>query len=704
MPTDEVFQIEQEHLSETYAKLEEIRDLLEKRLDALAKEAGEDFAAFRNELFLGSADDDQRLEMHIEYEYLNHLMDQYNLTRDVNAERLQRALLLLKRPYFAKISVQFKPDAPPRELYIGEAGMVDEHRRHFILDWRSPVAELYYNRENGRTSYVADGRTITCDLKLRRQFDIERDVLKAYYDTTVAIQDQLLLEALMRAHSDKMGAITMTIQREQNQVIRHPDVPALLVEGIAGSGKTSVLLQRIAYLFYTYRDTLDPSQVCLITPNPVFRAYIDNVLPQLGEANPRLVTKEELMARISRLDRATDASMPVDALRELGDRAESCELDMDDFYELTVGDEVVVSLPQLRRLYKRLSARLSGHGVFSLMVEELLEQTESRIKARAREEEVHDEMLGLPAEEQRRLFGQPLYPMSDEECCELAQQYLKDRYAPVFESIERAEWLRIDRIGCRLANVTGLSRVAWAYVKLRLTGLADRETRYVIIDEVQDYTAAELVLLSEYFPNAHFLMLGDRHQAIDTASVSFEEIRNVFTRERGSVDECLLTTSYRSTPQITELFASLLDEQASICVQSVQRDDEAPCIVAYEDEHAYRAGLLEQVHAAYEREGSAAVITANGRNARRIYAMLAEMGAPVCLTDSASDLALGEVNVMSVKLAKGLEFDTVIIPDADAAVYPDERLSRHRLYTAISRATRYAAALSNGRVTPLLAR
>jgi DNA helicase-2/ATP-dependent DNA helicase PcrA len=294
--------------------------------------------------------------------------------------------------------------------------------------------------------------------------------------------------------------------------------------------------------------------------------------------------------------------------------------------------------------------------------------------------------------------------MSDEEYCELAQQYLRDRYAPVFESIERADWLRIDRIGCRLANVTGLSRVAWAYVKLRLTGLCDRETRYVTIDEVQDYTAAELVLLSEYFPNAHFLMLGDRHQAIDAASVSFEEIREVFAAERGSVDECLLTTSYRSTPQITELFASLLDEQARICVQSVQRDEEAPAIVAFEDEDAYRAGLLEQVQAACARQGSAAVITANGRNARRIHAMLAEMGAPVCLTDSASDLALDSVNVMSVKLAKGLEFDSVIIPDADAAVYPDEQLARHRLYTAISRATHNVAVLSCGEMTSLLAR
>ncbi|MDO5117984.1 MAG: ATP-binding domain-containing protein, partial [Eggerthellaceae bacterium] len=502
----------------------------------------------------------------------------------------------------------------------------------------------------------------------------------------------------------KMGAITMTIQREQNQVIRHPDVPALLVEGIAGSGKTSVLLQRIAYLFYTYRDTLDPSQVCLITPNPVFRAYIDNVLPQLGEANPRLVTKEELMSRISRLDRAADASISVAALRELGDKAESCELDMDDFFELAVDDEVVVSIPQLRRLYKKLSTRLSGHGVFALMVEELLEQTESRIKSRAREEEVHDELLGMSQEEQRRLFGQPLYPMSDEELIELSQQYLRDKYAPVFDRIVQADWLRIDRIGCRLAKVTGLSRVAWAYVKLRLTGFADRETRYVTIDEVQDYTASELMLLSEYFPHANFLMLGDRHQAISASSAGFDEIREVFMLTRGSVDECFLATSYRSTPQITDLFASLLDEESRISVQSVQRDEDAPVIAAFDDEQAYLNGLVAQVEAACARKGSAAVIASSGRNARRIYALLSEQGVPVCLTDSASDLALDGINVMSVKLAKGLEFDSVIIPDADAATYPNEQLAKNRLYTAISRATHNVAVLCLGEMTPLLAR
>ena len=174
-------------------------------------------------------------------------------------------LLLLRQPYFAKVTLEMRPGRPPRDVYIGAAGMTDEHKRPLIVDWRSPVAETYYNQEMGPTSYQVDGRTRTVDLLLRRQFDITRDVLNSYFDTTVAIEDSLLLGALKKHHSEKLAAITATIQREQNAVIRHEDVPVLLVSGIAGSGKTSVLLQRVAYLFYHERKTLSADQIFLFT-------------------------------------------------------------------------------------------------------------------------------------------------------------------------------------------------------------------------------------------------------------------------------------------------------------------------------------------------------------------------------------------------------------------------------------------------------
>ena len=152
---------------------------------------------------------------------------------------------------------------------------------------------MYYNQDMGPTHYRANGRTIAVDLTLRRQFDIVRDELRAYFDTNIAIQDSLLLASLSKQRTSQMQAITATIQKEQNAVIRHEDCPVLLVAGIAGSGKTSVLLQRIAYLFYQHRENLRPEDVFLITPNPVFRHYIANVLPDMGERNPETLTLAE---------------------------------------------------------------------------------------------------------------------------------------------------------------------------------------------------------------------------------------------------------------------------------------------------------------------------------------------------------------------------------------------------------------------------
>ena len=278
---DPIFEEEQAHLTETYQKLEQIEAETKKALsDRLAK-AAKDRADMREDLSLDFGNG-VNLETYIEYEAMNKIIDDYNMATDLDTERLKKAQTLKRQPYFAKVALQFRPGAEPKELYIGTTGITDDSSRHFIVDWRSPVAETYYNQSDGKTSYHANGRVIECDLKLRRQFDITEDKLNAYFDTTVAIEDPLLLASLSKGRNDKLSDITATIQKEQNLVVRHEDVPALLVNGIAGSGKTSVLLQRIAYLFYQKRDSLDPKDVYLLTPNPVFRAYINEVLPEMG--------------------------------------------------------------------------------------------------------------------------------------------------------------------------------------------------------------------------------------------------------------------------------------------------------------------------------------------------------------------------------------------------------------------------------------
>ena len=267
--------------------------------------------------------------------------------------------------------------------------------------------------------------------------------------------------------------------------------------------------------------------------------------------------------------------------------------------------------------------------------------------------------------------------------------------------MDNDDWLRIDRVGMRLLNADGLSPLEWLYLKMALTGLGNPDAKYVMIDEVQDYTAAQLAVLARYFRRAHFLLLGDPNQAIAPGTATFDEVRAVFEAARGPVEECRLMTSYRSTPEITELFASLLGEDERTNISAVQRADEPPAIVSCPDEAAYAAALREAVAAAHDDEGLSAVIAPWKHEAKRLQKLLGDDAPP--LADDTASLPAQGVVLITLKLAKGLEFDRVIVPDASERVFPaDDPLSRRRLYTTLSRATRSLVVLAHGELTPLL--
>ena len=357
---DPVFAQEQEHLSRTYETLVKMAASFAAKIKKLDAEVAADKEMLADELTGNFASMGEAFETYAEYATANKNIDLYNATQELNLQNLEKTRLLLEQPYFAKVSLQYKPGDAPKDLYIGNAGMSDENYKRLVVDWRSPVAETYYNQENGPTSYVANGRTIKVDLKLRRQFDIAKDTLNAYFDTTVAIQDAMLLASLSQERTSQMKAITATIQKEQNQVIRHEDVPVLLVNGIAGSGKTSVLMQRIAYLFYQQRESLRPEDVFLITPNPVFSRYIENVLPDLGESNPETMTFNEFMATIMPADRSRGrADISLESLQRIDDAVAGLVFDPNDFKDIVCEGTQLLSAGQIRQVadkFKRIPA------------------------------------------------------------------------------------------------------------------------------------------------------------------------------------------------------------------------------------------------------------------------------------------------------------------------------------------------------------
>lgn len=697
--TDAILKEEQAHLSEIYTKLLAIRDELADQLEHGHAEAAADLRELSEEIRPDFGGADETMETLAAIETLNAVIDAYNQYHDFSVDKLRRVLLLLRQPYFAKVRLKMAPDRPARDVYIGAAGMTDERSRPLIVDWRNPVAETYYNQDNGQTSYTVNGKTRTVELELRRQFDIVRDKLNMYFDTTVAIEDSLLLGALRRHHSEKLQDITATIQREQNQVVRHADVPVLLVNGIAGSGKTSVMLQRIAYLLYQERQTLSPDQVYLFGPNAVFEHYIDNVLPSMGEANPHVYTWRDFCEAQGVANRDLGADEPVETLDTLEASMPKATIEPSDIREIKIEGKVLLKSAQISGAVAKFEKFGLGPRFCALVTDELHKRLESRFTSMSKDDELQEQMLGLDVDEQMQFFGEMISPEDEQQTAEYTRLWLSQVYAGAHEEIDRLSWLSLDRVAMRLLAKPSISASELIYLRLLIVGRGDNDARFVMVDEVQDYTLTQLKVMARYFTRAHFLLLGDEHQAIREGTATFSQIKALFETTHGSVDECRLLTSYRSSPEITALFSGLVEHDSEIKLASVHREGVAPLIEALDTKEAFLERLNALVDEAAQHPDELCALVAADDGAVRWLSK--QLGEKVCVIKNDQELPATGMVLLSLRLAKGLEFDEVIIPDASAEAYPDTPLARRRMYTAVSRGMHKVCVLAQGELTPL---
>ena len=702
----EIFEEEQAHLTQTHGKLRAMKEELEERINTISEKAAKEKEDIRSNLSLNFDSDTDSMETYIEFEAMSHSIDQYNIEQDAAQEKLGRVKRLRKAPYFARVKLQFGPSEEPEDYYIGSAGVSENAFEHLVIDWRSPIAETYYNQENGKTFYTVNGNRVDVDLQLRRQYNLEEDRLFSFFDTQVAIEDPMLLQSLASSRTDKMKAITATIQKEQNAVIRCADVPVLLVNGIAGSGKTSVLLQRIAYLFYRQRENLRPDQVYLLTINPVFRQYIDQVLPDLGEENPRTITWRDFVHIANVPDKGPYEPAKEADLVKIERALKSLRLEEEDFRPVMQKGRCVLSRREIKKAAEGLTRIETGVRLMNILADRLTEIARDKIRRMERDDKRnYDVEMAAGTEPETEGSGQAAsaaafnsmdpYAETDEPGFR-EQNRIRNQYGGAFSAIGHFAFLDIERIGCRILGRKKLTSAEWIWLKILLTGMGDKNVRYVMIDEVQDYTAAQLMVLRRYFGSAKFMMLGDEFQAIRQGTASFGKIRELF----GQVEEFPLLTSYRSSPEITEIFTGLLPREKRIRTASVQRPGTAPVRMACASTEDYLLRLKSLINAAKQDKGLTAVICGNRRSLERIVELLGEDAPPVIRRNQA--LPAGGVFLITPELVKGLEFDGVILPDADPLMYPEDNLSRHRLYTAVSRAIRRLSILAEGELTGLL--
>lgn len=674
---NEEFNLEQEHLTATYNKLLNMKKDLEDKIVSLDEKAMEEKNDIRDNLRFDYADDETSFETLGEIEVWNRYIDSYNVEVNSLGRRLNTITKLLESPYFAKVTLQFDPSEEPESYYIGRASISENRYQQMIIDWRSPIAEVYYNQENGHTHYSVDDREIPVDLKLRRQFDLTKNKLNAYFDTQIAIEDPMLLASLSQTRSDKMQAITATIQKEQNTIIRYPDVPVLLVDGIAGSGKTSVLLQRIAYLFYQKRNTLRPDQVCLMTLNPVFRDYIDNVLPDLGESNPVTVTWQEFLTKLHVPcgDNSQDYT-DHESLELIRDGLLSLVPEEDDFFDVKQKEKLVLSKSDILSVVRHFDKFPMGVRLIQIASDELEQRAKNSL--RNMDNDNGEESESAPGSEKAE------------------DNLIENDFGGALSNIRHCSWVNVKHVAQRILGRDDITAAEWLYTKILLTGICDKNMRYVMVDEIQDYTMAQLQVLFKYYPNARFMLLGDEFQSIRRGTLTFGAIEDFAKSENKSFALLPLMTSYRCSPEITDKFASILPDAKKMLVSSVKRPGEKTFSKACSSDKEYYAELKKLIKEYSEMDGLTAVICRNPLSIDKIISALGK--------DAPSEITLQDALpesgafLIELALAKGLEFDHVILADADQDNYPSDEIGDHCLYTAMSRATQHLAVLAQGRL------
>ncbi|ROY61977.1 HelD family protein [Enterococcus faecium] len=693
-------QLEEAYLKNVYQKLIDKRNELRESMDTAKIEGNQSLKEMAGELRLNFDSYLDNLDTFSMIEMKNREIDQMNIKQKNAENQLAKIERLLKSPYFGKVIVDFLDNEPQESFYIGTANFTDDADENLVYDWRSPIAELFYNNMIGPSSYTVRQNKIDTVIKERRQFLLERDRLVKFFDTSVAIQDDVLLEVLGQDETNEMKAITATIQSEQNTIIRDVKSQNILVNGVAGSGKTSAIMQRIAYLLYLYRDTMTSDDLLILSPNHRFIDYISNVLPSLGERNPLNLTIMQLVSQLSAEEiegeeayfkhiTGENVSEQTERLRSKKfidnlKQSDPLFLDHPNFIRgLTKNGKTVLSKKTIEKIYEKVPAHPKLIDRLQATKKALMSEWKNHLLKQEKSPAVQNQVLSLTEDRQLELFGKLISDDSEQSIAAYARKLLQKKYRKITRQIEEMAWVDEHQLFERIYEKRYGSAYAWqptrtvdeAVIILAIRHLLVEKVnvpafRYLLIDEVQDYTLAQLGLLIELFPKTHFTLVGDENQAIFNSSTTFADIMRCFDDYHLPIHRYDLRNSYRSSGAITELFKTYAMDQEKIDIVSIRPQGKEPEYRSFRSSEELLK-ILAEILVSLKGE-KAAVITQTEEETQTLQESIKK-----------NSYGLENCQIIPLSLAKGLEFDHVIL-------YPfendgDEQRRRRQMYTAISR-------------------
>ncbi|MBR3928219.1 MAG: UvrD-helicase domain-containing protein [Clostridia bacterium] len=667
--------------------------------------------------------------------------------------------LSAQKPYFTRID--FHEDGGKSEtFYIGKYGVTETKTlKSVVVDWRAPLANLYYSGQLGRVNYTAPDGKVEGELTLKRQFDISGGALNSIFDTDIVSQDQYLQSALNAMTGERLKEIVTTIQAEQNYVIRHPLKRSLIVAGAAGSGKTTIALHRIAYLLYAFSQHLKPENMLILAPNPLFLNYIAGVLPDLGVENVKQTTFIRLVSdwlesdfpRIDQTDRTERIlNAPENELRALTAQAQfkgsmrfMALLDafLDD-YEKTFSPKNGISFGPIELYSKEEMDHflLVDEKPFPMQrrVQEFKKQLTKRANAAARQlaafyTRESDRRSALIREsekdpEQLKAKLRRLYETRDErikQSQDAVKPFIKETllalptldpislYRLFWEGILASSEGETERYAAestlnsllRKKPLTPEDVAPLAYIAMRVTERKKFDIRHIVIDEAQDFSPFEIALLNRMMPAATFTIVGDLMQGIHSwrALTDWRSLTDALFSGACSLHN--LITSYRNTIEIMTSALTIAKRRPTpnqTEVRPVERHGEKPVFQAFKTQNE-GVERINDIVRKWKADGltTIAVIDRTEKDAKKLASLLAPdiNAAYLNVNDSAYS---GGVSVVPASSAKGLEFDGVIIANADEATYPDHDLDARLLYVCMTRPLHRLHVLYKNALTPLL--
>lgn len=699
-------QLEQQHVDQTIALIDQEQTLLKKQQQFLSGQMQEQLQGVGERRIRGG-DDEAFYESVLEYrQYEEELLLKYHSAESVE-KRLKTLNTMNGNPYFARID--FTENTAEKEtLYLGISSLRDKDENTIVIDWRAPIANLYYEGELGPTFYETDTERFTVDLLLKRQFKIQGGQILSMVDTTDVINDEFLLEILDEASSAQMKNIVGTIQKAQNQIIRDTHSKILLIEGIAGSGKTSALLQRVAFLLYRHRKWLKDDQVLLFSPNHLFSDYISMVLPSLGESEVPTRTFRSFMQQllptfeIEQEDAQEEVFLTGDESHTQRLKSGMTLLDFNRRYikaitelgplfrDLKIKGKTYITANQMRHWYQDTNPNLPLYQRSQLLQTKLLKKAGGLHKDEGKKQWVKD---ATEERLQEYYADQPNADDSEKNERKLRNQIRKailTRYfRPVVRAIEEFRFINFSKqylhflqsVPKSILDKAEISREEWAESNAEIrAGLKKRQlpqedavlffllerglypaevplkARFIFVDEMQDFPPAQVALLRELYPKAGLTLCGDLNQKVFGNETIVGNLAKLFPNEE--VTRYQLTTSYRSTEEITDFANQFLSQEDQ--VELTARKGPLPLIVTGKNQLDNLTALNQLLKEQVASHWRTAIICKTIEECQSLYQGLSEeQQNKIQLIVSEDDFMKRSTIVIPAFLAKGLEFDRV---------------------------------------------